>query len=230
MSRKNDPASVTEKRTFPTRLKALMTEQNVTQKQLAAVVDMRPQTVSLYIQGQSTPDINCLKKIAEYFSVSADWLLGLTDIRTKDIDIRAMSEFTQLSEESIFRLHELSDMKYISRFISSLISQRSIKELDKNIKWAITAGVNFKNLPYEVTGAIPIDEIPHMSDEEYKKFREHASEMIHMGENAIEDSLVDGGFIKITLDVASDLFEDRAGGYLHGAVCAFISDVVNSVN
>lgn len=50
-----------------------------TQKKLADAIDMRPQTVSLYTTGQSFPDVNTLKKIAEFFNASADYLLGISD-------------------------------------------------------------------------------------------------------------------------------------------------------
>ncbi len=104
MPRKSEPASITENATFPTRLRSLMKERDITQKQLADVVAMRPQTISLYVQGQSAPDINCLKRIAEYFSVSADWLLGLSDAKSTDGDIKAACKITGLSEAALENL------------------------------------------------------------------------------------------------------------------------------
>lgn len=101
MARKTNPASVTEKGAFPTRLRTLMKERKVTQKELADAVDMRPQTISLYTQGQSAPDINCLKKMAEYFSVSADWLLGLSEERSTDEDIKRICKATRLDEDLV---------------------------------------------------------------------------------------------------------------------------------
>ena len=68
MPRKKEPTNVTEKNIFPTRLRNLMEDQSITQKKLADAIEMRPQTVSLYTTGQSFPDVNTLKKIAEFFS------------------------------------------------------------------------------------------------------------------------------------------------------------------
>ena len=78
-----------------------MQEHKTTQRKLADAIEMRPQTVSLYATGQSNPDIDGLKKIAEFFDVSADYLLGISDVRTPDSSIRAMAEALHLSETAI---------------------------------------------------------------------------------------------------------------------------------
>lgn len=101
MPRKKEPSSVTEKGIFPTRLRELMWENETTQKKLGDFVGVRPQTISLYTTGQSYPDINGLRKIAEYFEVSADWLIGLTDARTTDPIEQAAFNALGLSERAI---------------------------------------------------------------------------------------------------------------------------------
>ncbi len=105
MPRKKEPTCITEKYTFPTRLRELMESYGTTQKKLADAIDMRPQTVSLYTTGQSFPDVNTLKKIAEFFNVSADYLLGLTDVKKPDATIQAICEYTGLSEHAVSVLH-----------------------------------------------------------------------------------------------------------------------------
>ena len=66
---------------FPERLSELMKERNVTQEELAHELGIKRQTVSLYKNGQSTPDAAKLKNISLFFGVSSDWLLGLSNIR-----------------------------------------------------------------------------------------------------------------------------------------------------
>lgn len=52
-----------------------LTGEKTTQKELAKHIGIRPQTVSLYIGGGTVPTAkNCLA-IADYFGVSADYLL-----------------------------------------------------------------------------------------------------------------------------------------------------------
>ena len=86
---------------FPERLSALMKERNVTQEELAHELGIKRQTVSLYKNGQSTPDAAQLKNIATFFNVSADWLLGLSETRSADIDVQKICKKTGLSEQSV---------------------------------------------------------------------------------------------------------------------------------
>lgn len=109
MARKADPAYITERGTFQTRLRELMQQEGTTQKELAKVVEMRPQTVSLYVTGQSVPDINTLKKISIFFNVSADYLLGLSDVATPATDLKGVCVYTGLSEKSVENIREINN-------------------------------------------------------------------------------------------------------------------------
>ena len=52
--------------TFPTILRELMEKTGITQKDLAEVIDVRPQTLSLYRNGQSQPLPDKLVLIARH--------------------------------------------------------------------------------------------------------------------------------------------------------------------
>lgn len=110
MARKAQPSYITEQGIFPQRLKALMDETKTTQKALGAAIGMRPQTVSLYMNGQSSPDINCLYRIASYFNVSADWLIGMPNsVKTINADAAAALKYTGLTENALNTLHNLNN-------------------------------------------------------------------------------------------------------------------------
>ena len=64
---------------FPTALRALMEQDRTTQQELALTLGKTRQSVSYYCDGSSSPDWETIAKIAEFFSVSADYLLGLSD-------------------------------------------------------------------------------------------------------------------------------------------------------
>lgn len=49
--------------------------------EFAAFLGMSRQTIGFYLNGDRIPDILALRQIAEHCSVSADWLLGLSDIK-----------------------------------------------------------------------------------------------------------------------------------------------------
>ncbi len=64
---------------FPTALRALMDERGETQENIAKAAEKTRQTVSQYVNGISEPSYETLVKIADYFNVSADYLLGRTE-------------------------------------------------------------------------------------------------------------------------------------------------------
>lgn len=64
---------------FATRLKALREEKKLTQKELAEALDLNSKsTITNYEQNVREPDFQTLIKIATYFGVTTDFLLGLT--------------------------------------------------------------------------------------------------------------------------------------------------------
>ena len=60
-------------------LRLLIEERGLTQKQLAKDLHIAVSTLGGYVQGTSEPDFDTLRRLAEYFEVSADYLL---DFRT----------------------------------------------------------------------------------------------------------------------------------------------------
>ena len=64
---------------FNEKLRMLIEEKNITQKQAAIDLNIAPSTMGGYVQGTSEPDFDTLKKILFYFNVSADYLLGIPE-------------------------------------------------------------------------------------------------------------------------------------------------------
>ena len=58
-------------------IKELRKEQNMSQSQLATLLFLSQDTISLWECGKSYPDIVALIKLAKIFHVSTDYLLGL---------------------------------------------------------------------------------------------------------------------------------------------------------
>lgn len=63
--------------TFGSILKELLEEHHISQKEVALALHLASSTVGNYIRNIREPDYETLKKIAEYFHVSTDYLLGL---------------------------------------------------------------------------------------------------------------------------------------------------------
>ena len=62
---------------FSIRLENLIEERNITQKQLSMELHIAPTTLNGYVNSYREPDFRTLIRIAHYFDVSTDYLLGL---------------------------------------------------------------------------------------------------------------------------------------------------------
>lgn len=67
------------------KLKELRTQKNLSQNQLADILNVHKATISLYESGSRYPSYNILKATARYFHVSTDYLLEMNSARTLDI-------------------------------------------------------------------------------------------------------------------------------------------------
>ena len=56
-------------------LRNLISDRNITQKQLASELNIAPSTLGNYIQDSREPDFQTLKDIAGYFNVTVDYLI-----------------------------------------------------------------------------------------------------------------------------------------------------------
>ena len=107
MSRKAVLSSETRTKAFPEQLRLLMDnkENPTTQEALAEKIGVRRQTVSNYREGQSSPDWETLCKIADFFNVSTDYLLGRTTIKSPKTDLQAVCQYLGLSEKAVGGLY-----------------------------------------------------------------------------------------------------------------------------
>ena len=64
---------------FQQRLSELRRGANLSQKELARILQTNNSSVCDWERGRSQPDLMTLKNIAVYFQVSTDYLLGLED-------------------------------------------------------------------------------------------------------------------------------------------------------
>jgi len=62
------------------KIKELREIKQITQEELAKYLGVAPQTVYKYEKEINEPDLKTTSKIAEYFNVTTDYLLGRTDI------------------------------------------------------------------------------------------------------------------------------------------------------
>ncbi|MDO5399046.1 MAG: helix-turn-helix transcriptional regulator [bacterium] len=63
------------------RLRDLREDSDLTQKQIAEILNVKQNTYSQYETGQRQIPIEALIKLAKFYKTSTDYLLGLTNIR-----------------------------------------------------------------------------------------------------------------------------------------------------
>ena len=108
MSRKAKLTFETESGEFASILRELMRTRGLTQTVVADGIGMTRQAISLYTTGQSTPDINTLFKMADFFCVSSDYLIGRTRAAAPDNFIQEVVARYGLSEAALKFLEQLN--------------------------------------------------------------------------------------------------------------------------
>lgn len=119
---------------FTERFKKLMDNSNVTQTELAKIVDLTPQAISRWYKGQTEPDTETLKKIANYFDVSIDFLIGnekeATRIETELKEIDALKKI--LIKNGYMKYNEDLTNEELDRLIKFVVTNKEfLKEQKK---------------------------------------------------------------------------------------------------
>lgn len=102
---------------FGERLKALREELGFDQKEMGKKLNLSASAYGYYEQGRNEPSLETLKKIAQTFKVSTDYLLGLSNTESHPV-IYSVSDEVLLSEQelkAIRKMKELSLLKEISK-------------------------------------------------------------------------------------------------------------------
>lgn len=103
---------------FGRRLKELRLEKKINQAELGEIIGISPSTVGMYEREQRFPDKDILSKIADYFEISVDYLLGRTDERNiikekpkldpsvKTIAAHRLGDIEDLDDDAIDKINE----------------------------------------------------------------------------------------------------------------------------
>ena len=105
---------------FAKRLRELIPSERV--EELKEYLHCTPQAINQYKQGTAFPKTENLIKIAEFLGVSMDYLLGFSSVSSLDPDVKAVCQYTGLSEKNVQLLHENkypTDMEVVNELLSS---------------------------------------------------------------------------------------------------------------
>lgn len=92
------------KRCFKERFSELRAKSGLSQNKLGKALSLSPATIGYYENGSRLPDIETAARIARYFDVSADYLLGLSDAKSVEQDMKTACETTGLTETAVLNI------------------------------------------------------------------------------------------------------------------------------
>lgn len=95
---------------FAKRLRMLRESRGISQEELALALSVSASAIGMYERGRREPDHDKLRALADYFSVSVDYLLGrdLIDVKVK-VDpnyVGSMADVECLAEEALEYLNQ----------------------------------------------------------------------------------------------------------------------------
>lgn len=114
---------------FVKRLISLLEENNITQLQLAKEIGVSNVTISRYLSGERRPQIDVAIKMANFFDVSLDYLMGISSIR-KFTDGKLLDENLLKLQESIKSSGLVKDFSSLSNNQLNLIQKLIIANKD----------------------------------------------------------------------------------------------------
>lgn len=94
---------------FPARLRELRNEKSVSQQTLADTLKVSKSTIGYWENGDSLPDAESLAMLADFYGISADYLLGRSDVRSTEAGMKEICEATGLQEGAVEILQELQE-------------------------------------------------------------------------------------------------------------------------
>ena len=116
---------------FTNQLRTLRENANIKQKDIAAALHIKPNTYNRYECGVNEPDIEMLIKLADFFHVSVDFLLG----HTVTSQVKDLTQLIMTSDYKIFdKAPTMQDRKKLAKFIEIFFDQYHLNSLKTSKK------------------------------------------------------------------------------------------------
>ncbi|WP_066715695.1 helix-turn-helix domain-containing protein [Clostridium sp. Marseille-P299] len=129
---------------FSQRIKELRTKIGITQKDFADAVHITTATLSSYENGIKKPSLSVLADIAERYTVSIDWLCGMSDIMDPGDTFRMYSDIIR----TIIKIADSITTHVISEEINPILDATGIGFEDDVMKDFFSEWIKMKDLYY----------------------------------------------------------------------------------
>lgn len=139
--------------TLGEKIKEIRKENNLNQSEFGKLFGLTQNTITNIENDKRLPTYEILTEISKQFNVSTDYLLGVSEAKTSNIELKAICDYTGLTEEAVNKLHEMLviddenyniNSKFINDFLSSslfntlLIFNDTLNNLEKNLLYHLS--------------------------------------------------------------------------------------------
>ena len=94
---------------FGERLTAIRKEKKISQSELAKMVGIHANVLGRYERGEARPFVETAVKLAQALNVSADYLLGNTELDIDTETLKRLEDMSKLSDDNKQRIFEVID-------------------------------------------------------------------------------------------------------------------------
>lgn len=112
---------------FSDRLRSLRIDSGKQQQEVANDLKLLKQTLNKYEKGNREPDFEVVKRLADYYNVTLDYLLGKTDIKSSlDKEIEFLKKWLAANADGIKLIDKINNnnisLEVINAYVDGLIS------------------------------------------------------------------------------------------------------------
>ena len=207
MAKTSADTSATRKQ-FADNLSDLIEESGKKIKEISDATGIPTGSLSQYQNDSAEAGIDKLAKLAEYFHVSTDWLLGRTDVRSPDVKLQAAVKYTRLSEKAVEQLHKLGTSGPAAKGYRLAITDMLSELIESDRFYDIFSNMGFY---FIYSGVLPEDaytsDVDELTTEEWKKF--HAWANAH-GQEILPRKAIKDYYLQRAADAFKKACEDIA--------------------
>jgi len=134
------------------RLRWLRQEDGISQEELGSKIGVTRQSISDYENGKKNPRWDLVVELAKHYGVSLDYLLGITDSKSKSQVVQEVSNEIGLSDNAINILRKRKKDKIYIHALSFLIENKNTLDMITEYMWSGFLGKlhetpGFRDLP-----------------------------------------------------------------------------------
>lgn len=119
--------------TLGEKIKEIRKKHNLNQSEFGELFGLTQNTITNIENDKRFPTYEILIEIAKRFNISVDYLLGLSEAKTNNIELKAICDYTGLTEEAVNKLHELCTSKEYDNTDNNILNDEDCTEENKKV-------------------------------------------------------------------------------------------------